>query len=293
MQYVTDDGAQHSNRSVRRLVRGVPTTDGAGVKLTRLIGSSELAMLDPFLLLDRFESDQPDDYIAGFPAHPHRGFETVTYMLAGRMRHRDSAGHEGVITSGGVQWMSAAKGIIHSEMPEQEAGLMSGLQLWVNLPAHKKMAEPEYHEYSSQIIPLEQRDSGCQLKVIAGRTSQGTEGPVIGRAVDPLYFDVSLSGNGCFIEPIPRSHSAFIYVLEGNVTVLGERSEQDTAVAKDELAILQDGYRVQIISEPPGARFILVAGKPLNEPVARRGPFVMNTDAELKQAFKDYSSGQF
>ena len=218
----------HHNRSVRRLVRGTATSDGAGVRLTRLIGGRELDMLDPFLLLDFFDSDEADDYIAGFPPHPHRGFETVTYMLAGRMRHKDNAGHEGVVENGGVQWMTAAKGIIHSEMPEQEEGLMSGLQLWVNLPSHKKMAEPEYHEYDATMIPLEQRDSGCQIKVIAGNTSQGTLGPIQGRAVAPVYFDVSLSVNGCFIEPISISLNGFIYVLEGKVTVSGERKELDT-----------------------------------------------------------------
>ncbi len=283
----------HCDRSVLRLVRGVPTSDGAGVSLTRLIGHYELDLLDPFLLLDRFESDKPDDYIAGFPPHPHRGFETVTYMLEGRMRHKDSAGHEGVIENGGVQWMTAAKGIVHSEMPEQEDGLMSGLQLWVNLPSHKKMAEPEYHEYSSKMIPIEQRNNDSEVRVIAGVTSQGTEGPVRGRAVEPLYFDVTLKGNGSFIEPLPHSHNAFIYVLTGSVTVLGERNTDDSLVAKGELAVLSQGSRIQIISDPPQSRFVLIAGKPLNEPVARRGPFVMNTDAELRQAFKDYSSGQF
>ncbi|MBN4078390.1 pirin family protein [Gammaproteobacteria bacterium AH-315-C21] len=293
MKPATHDDRQCYNRSARRLVRGVATSDGAGVNLTRLIGGRELGMLDPFLLLDHFDSDKPDDYIAGFPPHPHRGFETVTYMLAGRMRHRDNAGHEGVIESGGVQWMTAARGIIHSEMPEQEEGLMSGLQLWVNLPSHKKMAAPEYHEYNAEMIAVEHRDHACSIAVIAGRTSLGTMGPVTGRAVNPLYLDISLEGNGSFIEPIPISYNAFIYVLEGKITVLGERNEQDAVVEKGDLAILDHGHRVQIISEPPTARFILVAGEPLNESVARRGPFVMNTDAELRQAFKDYSKGEF
>ncbi len=281
------------NRSVSQLVRGVPTSDGAGVKLTRLIGSRELALLDPFLLLDRFESDDAQDYIAGFPPHPHRGFETVTYMLNGRMRHKDSAGHEGVIENGGVQWMTAAKGIIHSEMPEQEAGLMSGLQLWVNLPSHRKMLEPEYHEYSEPDIVIEKRDDQATIKVIAGVTSQGTKGPVEDRAVEPFYIDVTLSGSGSFIEPIPSGYNAFIYALEGKFSVLGENKDLDTIVGKDQLAVLGQGERVQIVSEPPDSRFVLVAGKPLNEPIARRGPFVMNTQAELMQAFKDYSSGQF
>ncbi|MBL1293199.1 MAG: pirin family protein [Thiotrichales bacterium] len=287
-----DEKSQH-DRSVRRLVMGVPTSDGAGVKLTRLIGSHELELLDPFLLLDRFESDKPGDYIAGFPPHPHRGFETVTYMLEGRMRHQDNAGHEGVITSGGVQWMTAGKGIIHSEMPEQVEGLMSGIQLWVNLPAHKKMTEPEYHEYASQSIPIEQRGEDSQIHVIAGSTSQGTIGPVIDRAVAPLYFDVSLKANGSFIEPIPQTHNAFLYVIDGKITVLADSNEQDVLVSKGELAILDEGHRVKIINEPLESRFILVAGTRLNEPIARRGPFVMNTDIELRQAFKDYSSGQF
>lgn len=293
MKQAANMNTLHRNRPVRRLVRGTPTSDGAGVRLTRLIGGRELDMLDPFLLLDFFDSDSPDDYIGGFPPHPHRGFETVTYMLEGRMRHRDSAGHEGVIENGGVQWMTAAKGIVHSEMPEQEQGLMSGLQLWVNLPACKKMDPPEYHEYASDKIPTERRDGGCELKVIAGITSRGTAGAVTGRSVDPLYFDVSLKEASSFIEPIPDSHNVFIYVIDGKVTVLAEEDQKDTVIASGDLAVLADGQQLEVRSESPGARFILVAGTPLNEPVARRGPFVMNTDSELKQAFYDYSNGQF
>lgn len=275
-------------RQVRKVLKGMPTSDGAGVQLTRIIGTPYLEMLDPFLLLDAFGSDKPQDYIAGFPPHPHRGFETVTYMLAGKMRHKDSAGNEGVIENGGVQWMTAGKGIIHSEMPEQEDGLLAGFQLWVNLPAAHKMTPPKYQEINDAGIPLENRDKYTQIKVIAGQTSQGTQGVIDNSFVEPVYWDIQLTDNHQFTDTIPQGHNAFIYVIEGELQV-GENTE---IVKQGHLAVLEDGtgISIQALQE---SRFILIAGKPLNEPIARQGPFVMNSREELNQAFIDYQSGNF
>lgn len=267
---------------------GVAATDGDGVKMTRIIGSHELNTLDPFLLLDVFESDQPDDYIGGFPSHPHRGFETVTYLLAGRMRHKDSAGNEGVIEPGGVQWMTAGKGIVHSEMPEQDNGLLMGFQLWVNLPASAKMSEPAYQEFAPASVPLEQRDNGTLVRVVSGTTSEGTRGPVKNCYVQPTYLDVTLLAGEKFDQQIGASDNAFIFVIEGDLIVgntlqpLGHRK----------LGILGEGDHITVTAGS-SARFLLVAGQPLNEPIARGGPFVMNTKAEVMQAFADYQSGQF
>ena len=204
---------QQVTRQITKIIKGMPTTDGAGVTLTRIIGSPELDMLDPFLLLDSFASDDPDDYIAGFPAHPHRGFETVTYMLAGKMRHEDNTGRTGVIGPGGVQWMTAGRGIIHSEMPVQEEGLLHGFQLWVNLPSEEKMTEPRYREYAASDIPLETREGGVQVRVITGMTERGTRGPVRDVITSPLYLDIRLNAFAEFTESVPVSHNAFIYVI--------------------------------------------------------------------------------
>lgn len=285
--------APTKRRRLTRLVRGMATSDGAGVELTRVIGSPELPMLDPFLMLDVFRSDDPDDYIAGFPPHPHRGFETVTYILNGRMRHKDNAGHEGIIESGGVQWMSAGRGIEHSEMPEQEDGLLAGFQLWVNLPAAHKMDPPVYQEFSDAMIPSEQRDSGARLKVVAGTTSQDTVGPVHQPLTEPRYLDVSLPSGADFDEALPATHNAFVFVFEGAV-IMTDMDDQATTVNKDQLAVLsRTEGGVQLQAGAAGARFLLVSGLPLNEPVARGGPFVMNTEAEVRQAFADYRSGNF
>ena len=278
------------NRRVVRVVRGMPTSDGAGVKLTRVIGTPELDMLDPFLLLDAFESDNPDDYIAGFPSHPHRGFETVTYMLAGRMRHEDSTGHGGVIGPGGVQWMTAGRGIVHSEMPEQVEGLLKGFQLWVNLPRASKMTEPRYREHPGEAIPRESRDGPVEVRVISGETSLGTSGPVTGVATEPLYLDVRMSAGATFVETLPASHNAFIFVIEGELCVIGDGTS--TIIAERFLAVLGDGGRVEIESLTD-CHLLLIAGRPLNEPVARGGPFVMNTREEIVQAARDYQSGKF
>jgi len=280
-------------RRLTRLVRGMATSDGAGVELTRVIGSPELPMLDPFLMLDVFRSDDPDDYIAGFPPHPHRGFETVTYILNGRMRHKDNAGHEGVIEPGGVQWMTAGRGIVHSEMPEQQDGLLAGFQLWVNLPAAHKLDAPVYQEFPEAMIPAEQRDDGASLKVVAGRSSQGTQGPVHQPLTEPRYFDVTLPAGGRFAEALPAEHNAFVFVFEGELG-LADMDDRPVTVGVDQLAILSRSEGgVQLQAGGQGARFLLISGQPLNEPVARGGPFVMNTEAEIRQAFADYRSGNF
>ena len=273
------------NRKIEKIITGIKASDGDGVQLTRIIASPELDMLDPFLLMDAFGSDEPLDYIGGFPSHPHRGFETVTYMLAGKMRHKDSVGNEGVIEAGGVQWMRAGKGIIHSEMPEQEEGLLSGFQLWVNLPASHKMVDPEYQEVEPDNIPEETRGDACHLKVIAGRTNQGTQGAINNDLVDPIYWDVHLASGSTFIDKIPEGHNAFIYVIEGELTVAGGN------IKSKQLAILTKGSSIEIEAKS-ASRFLLIAGKPLNEPVARGGPFVMNTREEIQQAFSDYKLGR-
>jgi len=280
-----------SNRKIEKIVNGQATSDGAGVELVRMIGQPQLMDLDPFLLLDAFRSDNPDDYIAGFPSHPHRGFETVTYLLNGRMRHRDNAGNEGVIEPGGIQWMTAGRGIVHSEMPEQQDGLLEGFQLWINLPAEHKMTPPAYQEHDDNGIPVESRD-GARVKVISGTTSQGSTGPVTQPLTEPLYLDVSLNPGARFEETLAEAHNAFVYLVDGEVS-LQARDGSDVNLARDQLAVLSKGDRVVIQAAAQGGRFLLVAGKPLDEPIARAGPFVMNTEDELRQAFSDYQRGEF
>jgi redox-sensitive bicupin YhaK (pirin superfamily) len=272
-------------RRVERLVTGRATSDGAGVKLTRVLTQDLQHRLDPFLMLDAFGSDSADDYIAGFPDHPHRGFETVTYMLAGRMRHRDSAGHEGLLQSGGVQWMTAGRGVIHSELPEQSEGLMEGFQLWLNLPAKDKMRAPWYRDLQSAEVP-EWRSGGVTVRVIAG-TSQGVAGAVQREDTQVLYLDVHLPAGTVFEQPLPAIHNAFVYVYRGSVAV-GEQ-----AVPQQRMAILAnqgDGVRVSTASD--AARLLLIAGRPLNEPIAQYGPFVMNSQAEIAQAVADFRAGR-
>lgn len=281
-----------TRRTVSRVVRGQPTSDGAGFELTRVIAQPALAMLDPFLLLDAFRSDEPGDYIAGFPAHPHRGFETVTYLLAGRMRHKDNAGHEGVIEAGGVQWMTAGRGIVHSEMPEQAEGLLEGFQLWVNLPADHKMDAPAYQEHAAAAIPREQRAAGVEVRVIAGQTTLGTRGPIDQPLTDPRYLDVQLSANLGFDEVLPPGHNAFVYVISGEVRMV-DSDGATMSLGRDDLAVLSHGAEVQVAAGDQGGRFLLVAGRPLNQPVARGGPFVMNSKDEIRQAYEDYESGNF
>ncbi len=275
-------------RSVTQVVRGTQTSDGAGVRLTRVIGGAVLPDLDPFLLLDEFGSDSPDDYIAGFPNHPHRGFETVTYMLDGRMRHGDNQGNSGLLEPGSIQWMTAGRGIVHSEMPEQEEGLMRGFQLWVNLPASDKMTEPRYQDIAASNIPEIELDDGVRVRVLSGQFGD-VAGPVAGVAVKPSYFDIELPPNTAVTPELPEDHTAFLYVFEGDATV-GESAER---VQQHELAVLDEGTEVSLLGGDDGARMILVAGRPIGEPVARYGPFVMNTPEELQQAFADFSAGRF
>jgi len=283
---------KHTNLASRELqlsTPGMPASDGDGVKMTRIIGTPQLNMLDPFLLLDAFGSDRPLDYIGGFPDHPHRGFETVTYMLAGRMRHKDSIGNEGVIEAHGVQWMTAGKGIVHSEMPEQDSGLLSGFQLWVNLPSKDKMCEPKYQEFVAQDVTLEQRDDGTQLRIVAGVTDEGSIGPVLRHDIEPTFMDITLAPGSEFKQQIKAGDTAFIYVIEGHVLV----GHQESLLPAKRLGVLDDGDHVSLTAAPNGARLLLVAATPISESVARGGPFVMNTRDEILQAYDDFRNNRF
>jgi hypothetical protein len=283
---------QQQNSSSRELLYstpGMPAFDGDGVKMTRIIGTAQLNMLDPFLLLDAFESDEPQDYIGGFPDHPHRGFETVTYMLEGRMRHKDSMGSEGVISANGVQWMTAGKGIVHSEMPEQESGLLKGFQLWVNLASKDKMCEPSYQEFDAQDIAVEMRTDGGQTRVIAGATNGGTTGPVRRDDIKPIYMHINLPAGGEFKQNIKAGDNAFIYVIEGDLLV----GVEARSLAPKQLGVLGEGDEVMVAAGNSASEFLLVAATPINESVARGGPFVMNTKAEVLQAFEDFQNNRF
>ncbi len=276
--------------TITRKIRGTAASDGAGVKLTRVIGGTELPDLDPFLLLDEFGTDRAEDYIAGFPSHPHRGFETVTYMLDGRMRHKDNHGNEGLLVPGSVQWMTAGRGQVHSEMPEQESGRMRGFQLWVNLPARDKMTEPKYQEFAPDAIPVVHPADGVEVKIIAGIVDD-VAGPIVQPATDPVYLDVGLSPDAAWEYALPEEHNAFAYVFEGSVSV-GEGGDA-RPLGCQEMAVLGGGELLRLTASEQGARLILVAGRPLREPVMRHGPFVMNTRQELMQAFVDYQEGRF
>ena len=282
-------------RRVERLVTGRPTTDGAGVKLTRVLTQDLQQRLDPFLMLDNFANDDPKDYGAGFPDHPHRGFETVTYMIDGRMRHRDSAGHEGLLQSGGVQWMTAGRGLVHSEMPEQESGRMEGFQLWLNLPGRDKMCAPWYRDIQSAEIPQLTTAEGVTVRVIAGH-SHGTDGAVQREFTEPLYLDLHFPlGQVEFRQPLPGSHNAFLYVYRGQVEVL-DAFGHPTPVPLHCMALLGnegDGVVLRSVAkstEP--ARALLIAGQPLREPIAQYGPFVMNTREQLLAAVEDFQDGR-
>lgn len=278
------------SREVERLVKGTPVSDGAGVKLLRVLTGDLQRRLDPFLMLDEFRSDDPDDYLAGFPNHPHRGFETVTYMLAGRMRHRDNAGHEGLLTAGGVQWMTAGRGIVHSELPEQEDGLMHGFQLWVNLPARDKMTAPDYRDIPAEAIPGYTADNGVAVKVIAGE-SDGVVGAVRREATAPLYLDIELPPGAAHSVAIPAGHNAFLYVYRGRVDV-GERGQRVEARQLAVLSNAPDAASV-LLRGAEGARLLLIAGRPLHEPIVQWGPFVMNRREEIEAALADYRDGRF
>ncbi len=275
-----------SARDVQRVVDASPTKDGAGVKLNRALGGRALPMLDPFLLLDEFHSDNPNDYAAGFPNHPHRGFETVTYMLEGAMEHRDSVGNHGRLVPGSAQWMTAGHGIVHSEMPKQERGNMWGFQLWVNLPRARKMIRPRYQDIAPGRIPELDRE-GSRIRVVAGEAF-GTTGPVAGIDVDPLFLDVTLVKGALFEVPLPPEHNAFAFVTEGAVRLGPSRRE----VRAGQLAVLAHGDRAMATCDAGSGRMILLAGRPIGEPVARGGPFVMNTEDEIRQAWEEFRAGR-
>jgi redox-sensitive bicupin YhaK (pirin superfamily) len=276
-------------RKVTQIIRGMDTSDGAGVKLKRVLGSPELNMLDPFLLLDEFKNDDPDDYAAGFPDHPHRGFETVTYMMAGEFTHRDSKGHEGHLKAGSIQWMTAGKGLVHSEMPEQTDGLAWGYQLWLNLPAKYKMVEPKYQDIASEKLPVVEKD-GARVKVLAGEY-QGAKSP--GQSFIPFsYFDVELKPGAVFTVPVPADQNSFIYVFQGKAKTGG--TDEPSYVKTGYLGVFDkgDSIRVEAADGQP-VRFLLAAAQKIGEPVARGGPFVMNTVGEVKKAMFDYQTGNF
>jgi redox-sensitive bicupin YhaK (pirin superfamily) len=274
-------------RSVERIIQGQAVMDGAGVKINRVLTQTLQRRLDPFLMLDNFGSDQANDYIAGFPSHPHRGFETVTYMLEGRMRHKDSAGNEGLLTNGGVQWMTAGRGVIHSEMPEQEDGVMEGFQLWLNLPAKDKMRAPWYRDFNGDEVPVFTTAEGVKVKVIAG-SSHGVAGAVQREVTEPVYIDIDIPAGASFSQSLPEGHNAFIFTYRGAVNV------GDKAVGTGRMAILANtqGADGVTIEASEASRLILIAGQPLNEPIAQYGPFVMNTQAEIFAAVEDFRAGK-
>ncbi|MFC6440008.1 pirin family protein [Bowmanella sp. JS7-9] len=270
-------------RAIKQKVSGIQTSDGAGVSLKRIIGQPALRNLDPFLMLDEFGSDQPDDYLAGFPNHPHRGFQTVTYMLQGKMAHADSAGNEGLIESGGIQWMNAGSGIIHSEMPRQTEGLLRGFQLWVNLPASEKMSSPGYQDIAPEDVPVLEKGE-LQVKVLAGEF-EGVAGPVKNVAVEPLFLDVRSVGAATLAMPLPAMLNAFVYCFEGQAELAGK------ILQKGELAVLDTGNTLKIALKSDSA-CIIVAARPIEEPIVQYGPFVMNSEAEIRQALMDYQQGR-
>jgi len=275
------------SRTIEHIITGVETSDGAGVKLTRVLTQNLQQRLDPFLMLDNFHSDDPDDYIAGFPDHPHRGFETVTYMIAGRMRHRDNAGHEGLLHNGGVQWMTAGRGIIHSEMPEQENGVMEGFQLWLNLPARRKMIPAWYRDIPKKELPEYVTEEGVTVRVIAG-TSNGIAGAITREDTEPLYIDIELPAGSSFSTFFPAKHNAFVYVYRGTLAIGGK------TLGENRMGILANTPQADgvTLSAAVPAKAILISGKPLGEPVMQHGPFVMNTKEEIYQAIRDYQDGR-
>ena len=282
------DGGMKHPREVARLARGMPASDGAGVKLNRVIGTPLLGDVDPFLMLDEFRSDDAADYIAGFPDHPHRGFETVTYMLAGRMRHGDNKGHTGRLEAGSVQWMTAGRGIVHSEMPEQENGLMQGFQLWVNLPARDKMIAPRYQEFAPAEIPVAALPGGVSIKVIAGEAA-GIKGPVGGIATEPTLLDLALPAGARAELPLPPGHNVFLYAFAGEAAI----GAAGTRLPQGSIAVLGAGDGVVLGAPEAATRVLLAAGRPLKETVARYGPFVMNSADEIRQAIEDFQAGRF
>jgi hypothetical protein len=277
-------------RPLARVIRAIPASDGAGVKLLRSLGQQPGARVDPFLMLDHFSSENPDDYVAGFPPHPHRGFETVTYMLDGHMLHEDHLGNRGHLKSGGVQWMTAGRGIIHSEMPQQESGRMRGFQLWINLPSREKMKPASYRDLDGSEIPEVALANGGRVRVVAGVAEVDgtrTAGPIAGLSTEPLYLDVALPARATFVHPVKDGHSAFLYPYEGTLELGG------TTLRTHDAGVLAEEGAVAVQAGADGARFLLLAAKPLNEPVVQYGPFVMNTRDEIEQAIRDYQGGAF
>jgi redox-sensitive bicupin YhaK (pirin superfamily) len=272
-------------RQTLHIIQGQETSDGAGVRMKRLFPVQGILQVDPFLLFDEFGSDDPDAYIGGFPDHPHRGFETVTYMLAGRMRHFDSRGNSGLLVAGGAQWMTAGRGLIHSEMPEQTDGLMRGFQIWINLPAAEKMTAPRYQDYAPDAIPVATLASGIVLKVVAG-TAEGISGPVNGVSRQPLLVDATLPSGASWRHAIDPQATVLAHVFEGGAEIGGK------VLGTTEMALLGEGDAIDIKAGRDGARILILAARPIGEPVARAGPFVMNTRAEIEQAFMDYQSGR-
>jgi redox-sensitive bicupin YhaK (pirin superfamily) len=277
-----------TSRTIESIVTGQRVTDGAGVRILRILTQAQQHRLDPFLMLDIFRSSDPDDYLAGFPDHPHRGFETVTYMITGRMRHRDSAGHEGLLESGGIQWMTAGRGVIHSEMPEQENGAMEGFQLWLNLPSGNKMTAPWYRDFQSGDIPELVTPVGVTVRVIAGQ-SHGVAGAVTRPDTEPLYLDLHLPAGTRFAQPLPPTHNAFLVVYRGQIVVAGD------TVGEGQMAILTNAATADgvVVEAAAPARALLIAGRPLDEHIVQHGPFVMNSHEEIVTAIRDYQSGQF
>ena len=272
-------------RTLKQVIRSVPASDGAGVKLRRSLGQSNAARVDPFLMLDEFSSENPDDYVAGFPDHPHRGFETVTYMLDGHLLHQDHLGNRGELQSGGVQWMSAGRGIIHSEMPQQDRGRMRGFQLWINLPAREKMKPAGYRDLQAGDIPEVKLPGGGLVRVIAGKFD-AAQGPIAGQSTDPTYLDVHLPAGAIFKHLVPDGYNVFLYPYEGSIAIDGRTVDSQNA------AVLSEDGEVQVTAGREGTRFILLAARPIGEPVVQYGPFVMNTRAEIEQAIRDYQAGR-
>ena len=279
-----------SPRSVEHLFTGIDTQDGAGVKLTRVLTQELQQRLDPYLMLDNFKSDNPDDYIAGFPNHPHRGFETITYMISGRMRHKDSAGNEGLVENGGVQWMTAASGVIHSEIPEQEDGDMEGFQLWLNLPAKDKMRDPWYKDFQKADLPQFTTDSGANVTVIAGE-SHGIQGAVTREVTEPTYLDIHLPAGSRFSHAIPADHNAFIFVYRGSARISDQQIPMKTMAILKNVANT-DGVIIEA-DTTQDTKVILITGRPLNEPIVQYGPFVMNTQQQIIEAVNDFQQGRF
>ena len=274
---------KHTNK-IKQIVRGMATQDGAGVTLTRIIGQPSLPRLDPFLMLDEFGSDKPQDYLAGFPQHPHRGFQTVTYMLAGKMEHRDSSGNTGMIETGGIQWMNAGKGIIHSEMPKQTEGLMRGFQLWVNLPANEKMSQPNYQDIKAEQVPVVRDIAGLEVRVLVGEFMD-ISGPVNAQAVKPVFLDCRFSQNQKLELPCDNEQVFFVYCYEGELVLANQ------TLVKGQLAVLEPSSMLSILGSA-GSQCIIVGGRPINEPVVQYGPFVMNTEEEIRQAVDDFRQGR-